>query len=52
MEAVRSGDNIPQGLGCPGAANCARWNNYARQPYKATMLSLGTVKRFVCKADR
>lgn len=40
-------------LGSSGAANCARWNDYARQPYKATMLSLGTgYGKDVCKADR
>lgn len=35
-------------LGSPGAANCARWNDYARQPYDTkhlSMLSLGTVRR-------
>lgn len=34
-------------LGSSGAANCARGNDYARQPYKATMDG-----KDVCKADR
>lgn len=40
----RLGAEIPSSTGSSGAANCARGNDYARQPYKATM--------GVCKADR
>lgn len=47
----RLGAEIPSPtrvLGSSGAANRARGNDYARQPYKATM---GTVKMFVKQID-
>lgn len=37
-------------LGSSGAANCARCNDYARQPYRAT--TSRRLGKDVCKADR